>query len=363
MKTTSHRLTAVAAEHQSSAKYASLGYRATHPGSDHHFRTVRKHRPREIATKKRQRPSGNEIVALLKFAAAGDQRAWDGLVRQFDGIVKATARAHRLSDADIHDVSQETWLKLFEHLDDLREPERVGGWLATTARRESLRVLCGSQRYVLFAPEDAPERECLDALPGDALLMRERDKALRRSLGCLRASDQALLHLLTADPRPTYEDISATLEIATGSIGPTRARALERLRAQLASDGTRTLLTAAAQEAGGIVSNTPPPRVPVLTADRNGEPPLGRARVARGKRRRPYPARHSAAAREQTPVQCGRRPARRHQDDQFDTRSPIHRAELGGRECHRARFLPRAGRNNAHAALGNVSTHSLQDER
>jgi RNA polymerase sigma factor (sigma-70 family) len=267
--------------------YQDLAYRAPQPGSH-------EYRPREIATKKHERPSGNEIVALLKAAAAGNQRAWDALVREFDGIIKAIARAHRLSHADVQDVSQATWLKLLKHVDNLREPDRVGGWLATTARRESLRVLRASERYVLLAPEDAPDREAGDPLPDDLLLARERHHSLWHSLGRLRSTDQALLRLLTTDPCPSYGEIAAALDMPIGSIGPTRARALERLRAQLASDGSLTLLTPEADIGRHVECNTSAPRVPVLTADRNGAPPLGRVSVARRRRRRPYPARHVA---------------------------------------------------------------------
>jgi RNA polymerase sigma factor (sigma-70 family) len=138
---------------------------------------------------------------------------------------------------------QATWLKLIEHLDDLNEPARVGAWLATTARRECLRVLRSSKRELLLG-EDLPEDEEPDAAADAEVLIAERDLALWRSFSRLRPSDQALLRLLMADPPPAYEEISAALDVPIGSIGPTRARALERLRRQLGRDGTLTLLSA-----------------------------------------------------------------------------------------------------------------------
>lgn len=267
--------------------------RLAQPLVQHRLGTCLRHRARQEA-KHRRLPEA-EITAIVKSAAAGDQRSWDALVREFDGMIRAIARAHRLSDADAADVAQATWLRLLEHLDDLNQPSRVGGWLATTARRECLRVLRASQRYVLFAPEDSPERESLDPLPEDALLMDERDRAVRRSLARLRARDYALLRLLTADPHPSYQEISVALKMPIGSIGPTRARAFGRLRARLASDGTLALLAPEAVVVRSVVDDAPP-RLPVLTADRNGEPPLGRERRARAKGRRSYPARHPAVA-------------------------------------------------------------------
>ena len=154
-------------------------------------------------------------------------------------MVWAIARAHRLSTTDAADVAQCTWLRLFEHLDSIREPDRVGAWLATTARRECLRVLHVAGRHVLSGEELAMP-DYTDA-PLEEILTVERDQALWRSFSRLRPSDQALLRLLTADPRPGYDEISAALDMPIGSIGPTRARALERLRREFNREGNVTL--------------------------------------------------------------------------------------------------------------------------
>jgi RNA polymerase sigma factor (sigma-70 family) len=176
----------------------------------------------------RKRRSPAHVARLVRTAARGDRRAWDVLVEEFGGMVWAIARSHRLSDADAADVSQSTWLLLLEHCASIHEPERVGAWLATTARRECLRVLRSAQRYVLSG-DDLEEPAVTDqALEG--LIMAERDQVLWRCFTRLRPSDQALLRLLVAGPRPAYEEIAAVLGMPIGSIGPTRARALERLQ-------------------------------------------------------------------------------------------------------------------------------------
>src|SRR5262245_65492149 len=82
-----------------------------------------------------------QLTQLVRRAADGDEVAWKAIVDRFSGLVWATARAHRLSRDDAVDVVQTTWLRLVEHLDSIREPERLGGWLATTARHESLRLI------------------------------------------------------------------------------------------------------------------------------------------------------------------------------------------------------------------------------
>jgi len=185
----------------------------------------------------RERLSADTIAGLVHAAGRGDQGAWNRLVQEFESMIWAIARAHRLGDADAADVSQATWLALLQHINRLNNSAGVGAWLATTARRECLRVLRGGQRRVLFG-DDGPEHESPEPPPGHALLIAERNDALRRAFSRLRPADQALLRLLTADPRPPYEEIAAALDMPIGSIGPTRQRALARLREELASERT-----------------------------------------------------------------------------------------------------------------------------
>jgi RNA polymerase sigma factor (sigma-70 family) len=189
----------------------------------------------------RTRMANEAIAVLARAAATGDQRAWDRLVQEFSGMLWAVARAHRLSDPDASDVVQTTWLRLLEHLGGLKDPTRVGAWLATTARRECLRALRRAHRDVLLG-EDPVEYESPGLAPDDELLLGERDQTLWRSFARLRESDQSLLRLLVADPQPSYEEISAALEVPIGSIGPTRARALQRLRNELERTGELTVM-------------------------------------------------------------------------------------------------------------------------
>ncbi|MDQ3608225.1 MAG: sigma-70 family RNA polymerase sigma factor [Actinomycetota bacterium] len=183
----------------------------------------------EASTDAHARLSLDAVRRLVECAATGDERAWQGLVDEFGGLVWAVTRAHRLGGADAADVAQTTWLRLVEHLDRLDEPARVGAWLATTARRECLAVLRRSARLVPRGdelPEPADEGPAHDA----TLLAHERDATLWTVFAGLSERDRALLRMLIADPAPSYEEIGAALEMPIGSIGPTRARALERLR-------------------------------------------------------------------------------------------------------------------------------------
>lgn len=169
----------------------------------------------------------------MRAAAGGDQAAWDALVQRFSGLVWSIARAHRLGAADAADVSQTAWLRLVENLGRLRDPDRVGAWLATTSRNECLRVIRRSGRQVPTDLDAEPDLEADDvaAPPVDArLLTDERDAELWRAFSSISERCQGLLRLLIADPPPSYEEVGALLDMPVGSIGPTRARCLDHLR-------------------------------------------------------------------------------------------------------------------------------------
>jgi RNA polymerase sigma factor (sigma-70 family) len=170
------------------------------------------------------------VAELVLDARDGDATAWAALMRRFDAMVHAVARGHRLCAADVSDVAQTTWLRLFEHLHRIDSPERVGAWLATTARRESLKVLRRSDREVtadggLFSGSPA----ALPELDAD-VIRAESDATVRRAFACLPARAQTLLGLLIGDTDLSYKEVSAELNMPIGSIGPTRQRCLESLR-------------------------------------------------------------------------------------------------------------------------------------
>ncbi|MEO9324057.1 sigma-70 family RNA polymerase sigma factor [Nocardioides sp. C4-1] len=171
------------------------------------------------------------LTDLVSAARGGDADAWDAIVERFLPLVGAVARRHRLSEADADDVSQTVWLRLVEHLDGLREPAALPGWIRTTTRHECLRVLAARGRTRVADPQDARVLDAVtDDVAGDDLVAAERRQALREALAELPAARRELLLLLLADPPLAYAEISARLGIPIGSIGPTRARALDQLR-------------------------------------------------------------------------------------------------------------------------------------
>ena len=179
-----------------------------------------------------------EVRELVSLAAAGDRQAWEALVTRYERLVWSVARSHRLGDADAGDVFQTTWLRLVEHLDKLRNPDALSGWLATTARNECLRVLRHQARQIPTADDNIPEQPVPTQID-DALLAAERDAELWEAFASLSARCQALLRMLASDPPPTYEEVSAALEMPVGGIGPTRRRCLESLRRSAAGGRIR----------------------------------------------------------------------------------------------------------------------------
>lgn len=176
---------------------------------------------------------------LVQRAADGDERAWQELVDRYTALLWSIARSYGLATADSADVVQTAWLRLVERLASLRDPERVGAWLATTVRRECLRTLRRGGRMVL-ADDDHPLEVVDPSPPPDArLITSERDALLWQAVDRLAERCRQLLRVLMNDPPPDYEEVSAALDMPIGSIGPTRRRCLEQLRRGVEAAGLR----------------------------------------------------------------------------------------------------------------------------
>ena len=191
--------------------------------------------PSNVAPADTEMPSAavaNPLVQLVTRAADGDKRAWDALVERFGPLIWSVCRKYRLSYADAEDVGQNVWLQLVGHLDKIRDPAALPGWLVTVTRRECLRVTAAAKLplaagYVLDAEILADEQS--DTAEQE-LLAAERHAALREAFAALPPPGQRLIALLLQDPPVSYAEISARLDIPVGSIGPTRRRYLDKLR-------------------------------------------------------------------------------------------------------------------------------------
>jgi RNA polymerase sigma factor (sigma-70 family) len=173
-----------------------------------------------------------ELDRLVRRAADGDAAAWNEITERFTRLVWAVARSYRLGEMDAADVVQNTWLRLLQNINRIEQPQALPKWLTTTARREALSIIRRRQRDVLVSM-DADPWEIIDDGEPDldaALLDDERDGELWACFGRLPERDQVLLRLLMASDSPSYTQIAAALEMPIGSIGPTRMRALAKLR-------------------------------------------------------------------------------------------------------------------------------------
>src|SRR3954447_18492490 len=190
-----------------------------------------------------------EVTTLVHRAAEGAPAAWDAIVDEYAGLLWSVVRGFRLNDAQAADAVQTTWLRLVEHVADLREPGHVAGWLKTTARRVCLETIRRSRRELLVESDEDGARGSgvrFDDLeqegPEASALRREQLELVRRVVVELPDRHRQLLELLVASPPVSYRDISARLGIPIGSIGPTRARILAQLRKTLASVGLNDLV-------------------------------------------------------------------------------------------------------------------------
>lgn len=168
---------------------------------------------------------------LLELAANGEQAAWDALVDRFGQMVWSIARSFRLDDATAKDVSQTVWLRLIENVGSIKDPERLPGWLATTCRREAMRVLGLSKRAVPteFTHDVADTSTSLEEM----LIDDEESREVVAAFTTLDEPCRRLLRLFTVEPALSYEEIADLLEKPIGSLGPTRSRCLDKLRSAM----------------------------------------------------------------------------------------------------------------------------------
>jgi RNA polymerase sigma factor (sigma-70 family) len=172
------------------------------------------------------------VIALVGRVCAGDQQAWNEIVERYSPLVWSICRRYQLGRPDIDDVGQSIWLLLVENIRGLREPAALPGWIATATRRECLRVLRTVRRH---DPGGLPPEDLMPPGPADTMIEEElfeaqRNIAFRAAFAELPQGCHDLLSILMTDPPLGYAQISDTLKIPVGSIGPTRARCLQRLR-------------------------------------------------------------------------------------------------------------------------------------
>ncbi len=186
---------------------------------------------------------GGGVATLLERAAARDEQAWRELVDRNRDIVWGTARAYSADRADAEDVWQVTWLLLAENLHSVRDPEALPGWLVTTARRESLRLVKARRRELpagvssvltdLADDKDGPE---------SAAMKSAMSARLGQAFGQLSQRCQQMLRVMAVAPETSYDQIASALGMARGSVGPKKLRCLRTLRQRMAALGTQEVV-------------------------------------------------------------------------------------------------------------------------
>lgn len=185
---------------------------------------------------------------LLERCRAGSSSAWEALVRRYQRLIYTVPRRAGLDEDTAADVFQTVFARLHEHLDRIAQPDRLQAWLVTTARRETLRLLELGRRTA-DSPRDPNSDDDPDPVAGlidESPLPEEQLERLQlehRALAALQQLDERSRQLLTLlflhdedDPLP-YSEIAARLNTSEGSIGPTRMRALAKLREIMSRDG------------------------------------------------------------------------------------------------------------------------------
>ncbi|MFB9723883.1 RNA polymerase sigma factor [Planobispora longispora] len=170
----------------------------------------------------------------------GDQAAWDAMVKRLSPLVWSAVRSYGLSPADAADAAQGAWLRLVEHLPGIRDPERIGSWLFTTARREAS-LLCRRNRDERLVPDPVepdgpPGPEQAHADPALAVLTADEGRRLWLTVESMNEPCRSLLRLMAQAPDAGVRQLAGRLGMPAGSYGPTRGRCLDRLRAMLAPE-------------------------------------------------------------------------------------------------------------------------------
>jgi len=179
----------------------------------------------------------DEAAVLLTRWREGDHQSLDLLVRLLTPVLWQVVRAYRLDRATSEDVVQTVWMTFVRRSETIGDPQAVVRWLTVTARRDALRTSRSVQRVEVTQDGVLDLRGDVQDSPENEVLRASRDEELWRAVSGLSRRCQMLLRVVAFSPRPDYARLSAHLGMPMGSIGPTRGRCLQKLRALLNATG------------------------------------------------------------------------------------------------------------------------------
>lgn len=175
----------------------------------------------------------------------GEAEAWNVLVNRYQRLIYTIPRRAGLDEDQAAEVFQRTFAKLLQYLDRIKQPESIQAWLVTTARRETLQLIREQRSELSLSQTDmleyGPNNEAIlddNPLPDETLEHLEEQHLIRRAIAAMDERSRGLLNLLYYQPVPlSYAQIAVILDMPEGSVGPTRARCLEKLRRLLERGG------------------------------------------------------------------------------------------------------------------------------
>jgi RNA polymerase sigma factor (sigma-70 family) len=170
---------------------------------------------------------------LLSRISNGEPAAWNEIIRRYGRLVSTTVWSFRLQEADALDAVQMTWLRLAENAHRIRFPERLGGWLASTARRECLNILRQAKRGQNLAEVVAETVADPSVGPDERAINAHVVQTLSKLIDELPPLRRTVIRMLFNDDPYSYDSVARIAGIPLGGIGPTRARALRQLRSKL----------------------------------------------------------------------------------------------------------------------------------
>lgn len=179
----------------------------------------------------------NSGADLLLGVSKGDSTSWNEILRRYGALVSATVRSFRLQDADARDAVQMTWLRLAENAHRVQFPDRLAGWLATTARRECLRIMRQAKTGAKLIDVETVIVADSSAGPEQYVIGADTARIVWTLVDELSPRQRTLLRTLFTDQTVRYAEVARVAGIPPGAIGPTRARALRQLRDKLDAYG------------------------------------------------------------------------------------------------------------------------------
>lgn len=189
-----------------------------------------------MASSSRSSTNSATTADLVRAACARDSTAWEELVVRYSTVVRRVVANFHFSEAEAADAAQNTWLCALEKLDTLRDPDRLGGWLKTIARRECLHTYRRIRREIPYEMT-AFDRDADTPGPDDTTLKNHTRWAVDKAVDELSEPAQNIIRMLFYQEESRYKEIAHSMSIPIGSIGPTRQRALNALRRHLESTG------------------------------------------------------------------------------------------------------------------------------